>query len=296
MKAIVTMDVFMYTIRMLEESVHQCRKATEENTDSKKALSDLDGAVAFYTGSLEDGSGAGKFLYALADEECKQFKTCGPNGDALQGTAKVNLEIFEYLNAMQANTTTLSCSDARKYKDQILWKMRVPLIQGTLRYAYMRKHKQVTGTDKAVGAAYAASIVPLVAACNFQDAVIIGDSMETMTRETEFTRVKLAFEKNYACLAVTCSDIGGYYAPDKNVYHAGAEPCVFDTQVQAGSEDKKKSGWAIALPLFVVIAVGCFVQRRRNKKRKAKADRANDDEFSDCSSSSDDSDYDFRFS
>jgi len=304
MKAVVTMDVFMYTIRMLEETVHKCRQATEEKGEAAEnsrdtALKSLDGAVAFYAGSLEDGTGSGEFLYALADAECKEFKTCGPNGDSTQGTAKVNLDILQSLDFMQANVTTLHCSEARKHKDDILWRMRVPLIQGTLRYAYMRKYNQVTGTEKAVGSAFAASIVPLVAACNYQDAKLIGDAMETMTKTTDFTMVKRAFEKHFACLAVTCSDIGGYWAADKNQYHEGADPCTFDLNDGDNDEHGKKTiGWAVAVPLFVIIAAYCFVKRRHSRKKKKKRGDGGifDDEFSDYSSSSDDSDIDFRFS
>lgn len=294
----------MYTIRMLEEAVHKCRQATEEKGEAAekthdKALKSLDGAVAFYAGSLEDGTGSGEFLYALADSECKEFKTCGPSGDSTKGTAKVNHDILLSLDLMQANVTSLHCSEARKDKDDILWKMRVPLIQGTMRYAFMREHKQVTGTEKAVGSAFAASIVPLVAACNYQDAETIGDAMETMTKTTDFTTVKSAFEKNYACLAVTCSDVGGYWDADKNQYHKGADPCTFDVKNADNNEDDQKTiGWAVAVPLFVIIAVWCFVKRRKSRKKKKKRGGGGifDEEISDYSSSSDDSDIDFRFS
>ena len=300
LKAVVTMDVFMYTIRMLEESVHQCRLATEEKTSdagksSEKALKDLDGAVAFYAGSSEDGSGSGVFLYALADAECKEFKTCGPGSDATRGTAKVNIEVMQMMDVMKANTTTLHCSEARKQKETILRKMRIPLIQGTLRYAYMRKHNQVTGTEKAVGAAYAASVVPLVASCNFHDAEIIGEAMDTMTKQTDFAMVKRAFENNYACLAITCADVGGYWSVDKNQYHEGASPCSSVSQENAEQDKKKRAGWAIAVPLCVIFAVFCFVKRRKSKKKKKGGGGSQDDEFSDYSSSSEDSD-DFRFS
>ena len=299
-KAVVTMDVFMFIIRMLEESVHQCKqiveaKGAEAEKTSDKASRALDGAVAFYAGSLEDGSGSGEFFYALADSECKEFKTCGPGGDSTHGTAKVNLEIQQMLNAMQANVTKHQCSEARQHKDAIVRKMRVPLIQGTLRYAYMRKHEQVTGTDKAVGAAYAASIVPLVAFCNFQDAEIISNAMETMTKETDFAVVKRAFEKNYACLAVTCSEVGGYWAAEKKQYHEDADPCTFDAQESVDDNKKKKTGWAVAVPLVVIIAVLCLVKRWKSKKKKKRDRGSQDDDYSDYSSSSDESD-DYRFS
>lgn len=294
-KAIVTMGVFMFTIRMLEESIHQCKgtveaKGAEAQKTREKASKALDGAVAFYAGSLEDGSGSGEFLYALAESECKEFKTCGPGGDSIHGTAKVNLEILQMLNLMQANVTALQCSEARQNKDAILRKMRVPLIQGTMRYAYMRRNNEVTGTDKAIGAAYAASIVPLVASCNFKDAEIIGDAMETMTKESDFAMVKSAFEKNYACLAVTCTDVGGYWDAEKKTYNADAAPCTFDVPQSADDGDKKKTGWAVAVPLFVIIAVLCLVKRWKSKKKKKRDRGSQDDDFSDFSSSSDDSD------
>lgn len=285
------MSVYMYVVRMLEEGVHQCRKATEENLSPDQALKQVDTAVAFYTGSLEDGSGEGKLLYALADLECKQFKTCGTKGDSTKGTAKVNIDILDEMSLIQANVNTLSCTEARHHKDQIMWRMRVPLIQGTLRYAHLRSSDKATGTDKAIGAAYAASAVPLIASCNFRDAEIIGDAMETMTKQMDFSLVKDAFERHYACLAVTCKDVGGYWDADKKQYHEGAEPCIDVEAASESGDGNKKTGWAIAVPLFVVAALLFVVVRRRRARRRKRTD---DDDYSD--SSSDDSDYDFRFS
>lgn len=292
-KAIVTMIVYMYVVRMLEESIHQCRKATEESRNSEIALKEVDGAVAFYAGSLEHGTNDGKLLYALADMECKEFKTCGINGDSEKGTAQTNIIILDEFSAMQATVETLSCTEARSHKDNILWNMRVPLIQGTLRYAYIRadNSKSATGNDKAIGAAYAASIVPLIAACNYQDAEIIKNAMDTMkTENTEFSIVKSAFERHYACLAVKCHDIGGYWDKTKKRYHNGAEPCTFDVAEDDNSSDEKvtKRRWVISGTVIAMI-VAClfFVLRRKTSRRKAS--RMDDDS---SESSSEDSDFD----
>merc|ERR1712241_498111 len=80
---------------------------------------------------------------------------------------------------------------------------RIPLIQGTLRYAY----KVANGGDdkaKAEGAAFAAGILPSVCACNIIAAMKIYNNMRIGATSTEYTTVKRAFESTYICMGVTC--------------------------------------------------------------------------------------------
>lgn len=279
----------------MEESIKICKTQCPKEGCSDKAITAVDAAAAFYLGSLEDGSGKGKLMHSVADLECKHFKTCGIKSDSTKGTAKANIEVLSEFQALQSNLTVRACPEARTHKDQIMKWMKVPLIQGTMRYAYMRSKTIATDVDIALGAAYAASIVPLVAACSFNDAEIINNNMEMTAKSADFTMVKDAFERHYACLGVMCSEIGGYWNPDNNAYYEGAEQCTFDVvQSEEDGPKKKAIGWGVGVPLFVAVAI-LIAARRRKAKRKSKRSGGADNDLDDLSDSSDDSDGDPRF-
>lgn len=265
-----------YINLQMEVAAQQCKSTCPKGGCSSDPVNSVDIAAAFYIGSLENGSGSGKLMYSVADLECKEFKTCGITGDATTGTAKANIEILQDFLDMQTNLTAQACSVARSQKDHVMNRMNIPLIQGTLRYAYLRSKDKATEIDTAIGAAYAASIVPLVAGCSFQDAVIIHDNMETTATSTDFATVKEAFERHYACLGLTCKDIGGYW--DRRSYFEGAAPCTFDV-VKTESVPKKAIGWGVGVPLFLIAAGVLFCVCRRNSGKKSR----NIDDFSDSS-------------
>ena len=127
----------------------------------------MDVAAAFYIGSLEDGSGVSKLMHSVAELEGKAFKTCSINGDSTKGTARANIEVLQDFQSMQNNVTKRACLEARSHKDRVMNRMQIPFIQGTPRYAYIRSNWKATDVDIANGAAYVASIVPLVGGCSF---------------------------------------------------------------------------------------------------------------------------------
>merc|ERR1712176_661386 len=136
-------------------------------------------AAAFYTGSLEgtDGSGSGKLAYALADKRCGNFKTCGDLADETGGTSKVNIDILKNLNIGQAKLAKGECSSAREQADEIQKLMLIPLIQGTLRYAYKTNFEAYSEKAEAEGVVFALSVVPVVAACDAEAAQIIASNL-----------------------------------------------------------------------------------------------------------------------
>merc|ERR1719486_1312838 len=108
--------------------------------------------------------------------------------------------------------------------------MTIPLIQGTIRYArYMGPANNMGSDSQAEGAVFAASVLPMVHACSAEDAKIIDDHTKLgqdrgtppatgkATKPAQFTEVKAAFERNYACLGITCADVGALKDTD---------PCV----------------------------------------------------------------------
>lgn len=290
------MHLMAYIIRELEESVQQCKNTCTQESCTELGIHAIDSAAAFYFGSLDDGSeGSGRLMQHIADLECKEFKTCGSSGDSLKGASKANHEVLQELQVMQYNITARACTEARSRKDHIVKWMKVPLIQGTLRYAYLRYQNQATSVDIANGAIYAASIVPLVSGCSFTDAEIINNNMETTARATDFSAVKAAFERQYTCLGVKCSDIGGYWDHSKKTYYDGAEMCNFDVVTEASTpKENKNVQWGIIASLAVLLGITIYMyRRRRNTKSKQKKNKARESDI-DFSDSSDDSDGDFR--
>jgi hypothetical protein len=283
----VTLSVLPFIERELEEAINQCKAKCPPEGCTDKAVNVVDTAASLYFGSLEDGSGKGQLMSALATRECGQFRTCGANGDATSGSSKVDIEILHEFQSMQANLTTRACQEARGRKDHIQKWMKVPLIQGTLRHAYMRFKGEASDADVGTGAAFSASIVPFVAACSYTDAEIIDNNLETMAKSTNFTLVKETLEKHYSCLGVRCQDIGGYWDHAKSKYHVGAGPCNFDVVKPAEAPQKKGMGWGLGLTLFFVVAVVIVIRRRRRTAQRKKARSGTMDDFSDSSEESD---------
>lgn len=210
------MILTQYILQELEHSIDKCENAEcKEEHCLKNAIQSMEAGVAYYTGSLEgpEGNGQGYLLYALADDMCKVFKTCGPKGDKISGKSKVNIEIFEQFNEMQSNIRNHKCTPARINKERISQLMFVPLIQATLQQAFIGARQAGSSlVDEARGAAFAASVVPLVASCEVSDGNIIYANMKTgKGYKTNFDEVKNALERNYACMRVECSDVGGYW-------------------------------------------------------------------------------------
>merc|ERR1711865_769687 len=124
----------------------------------------------------------------------------------------------------QAKLLSGDCISVQAIKDQIVDYMSVPLVQGALRYAY--KVDKLSGGDKekAEMVAFTGAILPRVAACSVTDAATIRSNMFIDgTVSSGFSAVKQAFENNYACMGITCAQIGGLMLNDG--YYDGASPC-----------------------------------------------------------------------
>merc|ERR1719395_477423 len=99
--------------------------------------------------------------------------------------------------------------------------MSVPLVQGSLRYAYKVAKLSGGSKEKAEGAAFSAAILPRVHGCNTTAAKTIADNMNmdsTSPMSAGFKSVKEAFESTYACLGITCEDVGGLSISDTEYY------------------------------------------------------------------------------
>jgi len=230
------MNVWMYVIREFEDAIDDCQADCMNCNDDP--VHAWDEGVAFYAGSLEktDGSGKGAMIHALAEKRCVNFKTCK---DGASGSAKVNNDLLPLFNSGRDKLLGSKCSEVRPIVDRIIDLMSVPIVQGSLRYAYKIGYEwgKHVADDKyfAEGAAFSAAILPRIDHCNKADAKLIADNMNIEVgrlnafpnKQDSFAAVKKAFEDNYKCMGITCEDIGGLWSVDK--YMDGFSPCTHTT-------------------------------------------------------------------
>ena len=262
------MNVWMYVIREMEDALDDCKAGCLKCNDDP--VHAWDEAVAFYTGSQQEAGGStdGYLLYALANKRCINFKTCGENGDSTEGLAKLNNDIFREFKIGQQNLVNGKCDDARKQKERIAQLMAVPLIQGTLRYAYLTDKQTSSEFDEksnAEGAVFAASILPVVHACSPGDAQIIYENMYAGSPSADFAAVKSAFERNYGCMGISGSDVGGLYDSATGDFFAGAAPVNTSSSGSSGLTGGAIAGICI-FTAVVVIGAGFFIFRHKKNK------------------------------
>lgn len=256
----------MYVIREMEDAIDDCNRGCDRDECNDDAVHALDEAVAFYSGSLlSTEAGDGNLLYALAEKRCENFNTCSG------GESKVNTEIFVQFRKMQDSLLKKQCNNARKNKERIADLMYVPMIQGALRYAYFAGEQNDTSEkSESEGATFAAAVLPMVHACSQNDAATIYDNMRVgNSAPVNFAAVKRAFERNYACMGITCSDVGGLY--DGADYFTNAAPCGRSSS----SSSDVNVGVAVGVSIGVVAALGliaAYCCRRRRSQVEFKSD------------------------
>jgi len=232
-KGTVYLNVFMYVIREFEDAIVDCRtECATETCNDAPGVHAWDEGVAFYAGSEEgqegdNGGSKGMFLHQLADKRCENFGTC--NAD---GLATVNVELYKLFDQGQAQINTGQCGEGRKTLKKITSLMYVPLIQGTLRYAYKveQAYKKEPGSaekEQAEGAVFAASILPRIHNVTVTGAKTIYDNMMIGgASETDFSVVKTTLESTYDELGITCDMVGGLLASgDSGAFVEDGKPC-----------------------------------------------------------------------
>lgn len=252
-KATAYMNAWMYTIREFEDAIDDCTTGDYSNAASYDPVHAWDEGVAFYTGSLmkpeylygDDASlidKQGKLAYTLANKRCKNFKTCGENSGETSGEAKVNHDLFKLFREGQEDILTANCAAIVPVKDKIVETMSIPLIQGSLRYAYYCDKSAICSAKAAGEAAiFAASILPYVHKCSATHAATIAEAMNPssftcsssvacQSTKTSFNDVKAAFEACYESMGILCSDVGGLWDDSTKKYYVDANrdatPCM----------------------------------------------------------------------
>jgi len=233
------MNVWMYVIHEIEDAIMDCQNSCTDPTTqtcNQDPVHAIDEAAAFYAGSLEGSTATGnadngKLVFRLAQKRCGNFGTCLSSGQA-----KANQQIISQLSLAQTKLRQSSCVEVVEIKKRIVELMSIPLIQGSIRYAYKVGEDGEGLKAKAEGAVFSAAILPRVAACDAAKAQIISNNqkIDAGTFMTSgFKAVKEAFEATYECLGITCEDIGGLLvsAVEPGVYKDKAAPCVTPVMV-----------------------------------------------------------------
>ena len=153
----------------------------------------------------------------------------------------MNSELFQLFDDGRDWLQQGRCSSVRPVVNQIVSLMTVPLVQGALRYAYKNSQASPDGIEMATpknaaeGATFSAAVLPLVYDCNAASAAVVSnnlkfglfpDGVTDTARYSDFAAVKAAFEDVYACLGITCAQVGGLtQAIEAGV--AGATACIY---------------------------------------------------------------------
>lgn len=258
------MNVYMYVIREFEDAIDDCNKGCLEcNFGSVHAW---DEGVAFYTGSLEGvtGAGSGKLIHALADKRCQNYKTCGIEGDELEGQSYVNYQLFQKFLIGQQYLVTGTCDALRNVVDDISDLMSVPLVQGTLRYAYKVDKLKGAEKEKAEGAVFAAAVLPRVASCSADDAKIVYDNMMVDASSTDHAAVKSAFERNYDCMGMNGKLVGGLWNGATGSYYENAAP---KKDKSTGGVNKLAMGLGIGFGIAGLVGIAFIATLIRKEKQ-----------------------------
>jgi hypothetical protein len=233
------LNSWMYAIREFEDAIDDCSNGDlTANAASSGPVHAWDEGVAFYVGSIPsvtlytidpnniaDAPNAGVQPYLLGNKRCSNFKTCGVNGDQTDGEAYINQALWPLFQEGNTEIIFGNCAKVVGIKDKIVAKMTVPLVQGTLRYAF-KQSAQVQSNlakAKAEGAIFAAGVLPQVAACSATHAQTIFDNLSINNKGlVDFMAVKAAFEACYSDMGILCSEVGGLW--DGSAYYSGTTP------------------------------------------------------------------------
>ena len=206
--------------------------------------------------------------YTLAEKRCTQFGTCGANGDSSDSADRpsyVNRQLLSlynegltYLRA-DADDAVVNCGMAEATKDKIVAKMTIPLVQGTIAYAYKSDpavgyYSATADSEKALAEAWAfgSALLGQLNACSSAAAATVYDNLYVGLGVAGavpdgYAAVKLAIEDQFDCLGISCTDVGVYSDMTDDANYAAC-----------GAVDKKKKDGGLNFVGIFFICVACF--------------------------------------
>jgi len=209
------MVTWMYVIHEMEDAMGDC--SVGDSTRNDRGVKAWDEGWAFYAGSLEgvDGCGGGYSSYQLAQKRCKNFGTCHYRQRCdYAASNSAMLKIFEEVRA------GCSVGPKREHIDEVVRLMSIPLIQGSIRYAYkLSKRVPDDTTSKdffkewGEGWAFLAAVLPQIDNCDKDAAALLRANMDAATAAADvmkdgYEKYRDALRSTFKCLGITCTDIG----------------------------------------------------------------------------------------
>ena len=221
MKGIALQSVMMGAVNSLYTAVRKCADGSAD------APQYVDTAWALFASE--------KGPIALGEKRCPQFNTCTTASAA--GKSSVNVRLLAAFKKAQSLATTRgsSCWELRSTVEGIVGLMYVPVLQGMMREAYEVDpvvHGRVGGDDGFVevceGWAFTRAVLPRIAACSSSAAATIRANMDTVVTgkphvKDGYVAVAKAVESTYACLSITCADVGAMVGSDSKYLWAPCE-------------------------------------------------------------------------
>lgn len=178
-------------------------------------------------------------VYNGGQKECSHYRLCGQleydTSDTLK-VARINAEIMELLAAGSHAAYSGDVRRMKYYKRRISALMTVPMVQGTLRYAWRMSssgNESSCDRDVAEGATLALQALPKLWACSQSGYDAIGPMLQTggafagtgSVNPPDYVKIKLVFECNYRCLGISCEDVGSLYIGDSDEPTADTTKC-----------------------------------------------------------------------
>jgi hypothetical protein len=273
--------VWMYVLHEYEDAIGDCLAGNIFENDASSVAGDSphawDEGWAFYAGSAEGTDGGierGHLLYQLAEKRCADFGTCE---FGTEGNAHVNIDSAEHANAGRDKILVGDCYTVSQEFDALVDLQTVPLIQGTLKYAFKADAANPQGScptgscDKewAEGWAFAAAVLPRLHYCDTSVAAMVRENLDVNQASADkmkdgFAHVKMHIESTYDCLGITCAQVGAFQ--NSAGIYGGMAACEDPTpagpevvEVIVDGKDKKSTSTDVVPIIIVAVVAGVLL-------------------------------------
>ena len=251
-KSIQVLVMYFGALEPLYEAIVTC-----ENGDPSG--DQWDQGAALWVGSLKDTESdaainpKGYFYYDLAQEHCREFGTCEPDGSS----SPINDKLLALWFTGRSAISRGGCSTARDVVQKISKLLLVPVVQGVLSSSiHLQRHsKKTVDVDRAIAFVYSRAVLPLVASVDADVAKLIDSHLgfpAPLSSRRTAEQVFSALAQVYSEMGIDCRLIGtmdGF-----NACHGGKIP------------SPAKWIWATLGSLLLLVAVGGGAVYMRHRK------------------------------
>ena len=216
------MVMYMAVLSKMQLAIEQCNS---KKTDEAKLAWDT--AAAFFIGSIDGPAagglkeGEGESIYSLANDLCGDFRACEGSGEA-----SVNEKIlFQFAGGRDAITDSACDHVERTMTWEIIPRMAIPLIQGTLSYAIEIGEASERDTDSiATVHILAQAVAPLVKVTNAESASTLNNKFgdfKSISTGQSVDDIFDAFTNALRGMGVDCKELGKFKDFDNKGFCGG---------------------------------------------------------------------------